>query len=128
MPAHTHTKKKDNVYQTQHQQTPSIIHQHKRSIHYPKGRFKKRARKGESKKKKKKEKEARKKDTINVEHSSRLYIGQRPGLVHHLVAAQLLLQLVRHKALVVVQALLHVNLELDDVVEHAVNLRVQLFS
>lgn len=44
------------------------------------------------------------------------------------VVAQLLLHLLDDKALVVLQTLLDVHLELDDVVEHALDLGVELLS
>lgn len=50
------------------------------------------------------------------------------GILPHLVAAELLLELVRHEALVVLEVLLDVHLELDDVVKHLLDLGVQLLA
>lgn len=50
------------------------------------------------------------------------------GIFLHLVAAQLLLQLVRHKVLVLAQVRLHVDLELDRVVQDPVDVRVELLA
>lgn len=50
------------------------------------------------------------------------------GIISHIFHAQLLFELVCHKAFIVVQVLLDVNLELDDIVQHAVDFRMQLFA
>lgn len=50
------------------------------------------------------------------------------GIFLHLIAAQLLLQLVRHEVLVVAQIRLDVDLELDRVMQDPVDLCVKLFA
>lgn len=51
-----------------------------------------------------------------------------PGIISHLVTSKLLLELVRHKAFVVLQVLLDMHLELDDVVQHLLDLGVEFLS
>lgn len=49
------------------------------------------------------------------------------SIISHIVGSELLFQLVRYETFVVVEVLLDVNLELDDIVEHSVNLGVEFF-
>lgn len=44
------------------------------------------------------------------------------------LARKLLLHLLNHKPFVVLQTLLHMDLELDDIIQHLFDLRMQLFS
>lgn len=50
-------------------------------------------------------------------------------LVHgHFIGHELFLELICHETLVVLQVLLNMNLELDYVIEHALDFCVQLFA
>lgn len=44
-----------------------------------------------------------------------------PCVFTHILAAKLLLQLLRYESFVVVEVLLYVDLELDDIVQHPIN-------
>lgn len=50
-------------------------------------------------------------------------------LVHgHLIRHELFLELICHETLVVLQVLLDVNLEFDNIIEHALDFGVKLFA
>ena len=61
-------------------------------------------------------------------HTHFLHIDVALGIFLHLVATELLLKLVGHEALVVLEVLLDVHLELDRVVQHLLDLRMQLLA
>ena len=50
------------------------------------------------------------------------------GIILHIITSQLLLYFVDYKAFIVLKVLLDVNLKLNDVVEHFLNLSVKLFA